>query len=337
MALPKLEGEVDVEYEEGLDGHRDYFITWLVSTPDKWIGPHLVMQTPGLPTPGTGWTFGPTAEQDARENDVYAVCQRYAKIVPKIDGGPNYWWLVRQQFSTRPYERPSMLGNEYTTPFNEKPKIRGSFVKKTEEGVYARTIYCVADGGFYGMRSNLIRNTAWQRFSGKQVEFERNCPRILIQMNFIDHGNNITFMQRWIDHVNEDVMWGYVARSVKLEDVSFERMCYAQDQFFFVANLEFEIDERYDPIADNYYSGHDRRILNYGDDQIRASGSVDNPSHVETVRKIPDREKSRVILDQNGRPWIGTVADASVTPPYVNVEYWGEADFVTELGIPATI
>jgi hypothetical protein len=332
-----LEGEVDIEYEEGTDGHRDYFLTWLVITDSKWTGPHRVSQCPGLPTPGTQWTFGPDNESEGSEGDIYAVCQRYMKIVPKVTNAPNYWWLVRQQFSTRPFERPNGSGKEYTTPITEEPRIRGAFTKKTEEAVTARSVSCVEDGVDYPMRSNLIRNTAWQRFTGKQVEFDRGVPRVIISMNVIDHGNNLVYFHSLINHVNDDALWGFVARTIKLDDVSFEKMYFGEDTPFFVANLEYEIDERYDPIEDTYYSGHDRRLVNYGDHTLITNGSPNNPLHNMATRNIADKERNRIILDNTGAAWTGNVAEANVQVPYINVEYWPETNFVGELGVPAIL
>src|SRR5262249_8956749 len=154
------------------------------------------------------------------------------------------------------------------------------------------------------------------------VEFDNSFSRVTVQMNVSDQGNNVSYYETFKDCVNDDVMWNFIARSVKLDDITYERMVYGQDQFFFVVNLEFGVDERWDPVEEVFYSGHDRRIVNYGDEVLIENGDKNNPLHYESYRKVPDREKGKVLLDQEGKPWKGDVSEGNVNPPYVVAEYF---------------
>lgn len=332
-----LLGEVDVEFELNLDGHRDFFVTWLVETDNKWVGPSMVLNCPGLPTIGTAWKFGP--EGSYLESDEYAICQGYAKVTPKVTAAPNFWWLIRQQFSTRPFDRLNDIW--WTTPFVEKEKVRGSFVKKTEEGVFAKEVYCVENGIRVDMLSSIIRNTSWQQFKGKNVEFDRSIPRVLISKNIPDQGNNILFYQSAINHVNEKAMWGFEPRTVKLDDVSLDRMVYGNGQYFFVVNFEFEIDQIYDHIEKRFYSGHDRRIANEGTKEIISENSdKDNPAHFKAIKAIPDRERSKSYLTSGGKAidrLTSGVIGGTAWPTYINVEYLPSTDFILKFGIPGDI
>lgn len=324
--VARLLGEVDVELTlDENTGHRDYDLTWLIETDNRWTGPYSVMHCPGLPQPGDAWSFGPYGAQNY-EVDPFAYCQGYMKVRPrKVKEGPVFHWEVLQKFSTRPFERPNGVDYEYTTPFAEFPRCKGSFVKTTEEKHRDR----------FG---KLICNSSFDRFSGKLAEFPVSKPQVVVSLIWSSLGEQL--VAPYVDCVNDRYLWGFPPRMVLLSNVGWERLVMRVDTWIYVVTLEFDIDMRFNVDAtgldDLFRSGHDRELVNISEKVLIPGGNLNNPTHFKPYRTLPDREKSKIILNLDGTLWQPTTPEEANHPPTWRFEVAEEANFF-QLGIPAEI
>src|SRR5690606_20598511 len=120
-----LLGRIDWGVQRADDGHRDYFIKWLVEAPSTAYGPQSISFTPGLPQIGAPWTFG-------TDNDAWAFCTPAWSIAPRnASQQRSQYWVVTQPFTTRPMWR--CQDTHIENPLLEPPRLSGSYVKYVKE------------------------------------------------------------------------------------------------------------------------------------------------------------------------------------------------------------
>jgi len=202
-------------------GHRTYNVTWHVLADGK-EGPGVVMEATGLPTIGSVWNF-------FGELDPWAFCTPYLKVRPVKQGHASVQagrdktlWLVDQKFSTLPLERCNDTSIE--NPLAEPDQISGSFV--TRSFLYDRD-----------RNDNPIKTISFERV---QVEYPRGYPTVQITQNKL----SLPLSQYSEAHnsVNELSMWGLDPRTIRLDNISWERRLYATCFYYYPTTFEYDID-----------------------------------------------------------------------------------------------
>lgn len=331
MAAVVKDGVYSWEGSRDKDGHRRFVVEHLVqaATTD---GPYIVMNAPGLPSIGSYWLFD-------SDSDVWAFCTPVCKVSihKERKGDPNRWWVVEQEFTTRPMIRCQDFNIE--DPMLEPDRVSGSFVKYTVEAAFDR----------FG---ELVKSSSHEMFRGPQVEFDRNRPTVRIEQNRANL--ELSLFASMIDTVNDATLWGLGARRVKLSNASWERKVYGVCGFYYVRTFDFDID----------YNTFDRDLLDEGTKALnghwdpdnghweldRIGGQPPNPANPQHFSRYKDRngENARVILDGTGRPAdsiveLGTASSTSTstgTDPSgpaatYHLEYYPESNLLL-LGIPTS-
>jgi hypothetical protein len=109
-ATEVIPGAKDWELTRDSDGHRQYLLTIQVKSPDGKAGPAQVIQTPGLPRPGSLWII------DNADIDVWAWCHWDATIRRRNKDGLSELWDCTYTFSTRPMFGPPQSDTEGEDP-----------------------------------------------------------------------------------------------------------------------------------------------------------------------------------------------------------------------------
>lgn len=289
------------------DGFVTFTLKQQVQT-DYEDGPWVAMNTPGLAAIGSPWAYG---------NDFHpwVFCTPYMKCDPRISNEPNRFWDIEQRFTNKPVGRCS--DTEVEDPLMEPDRIAGSFVKRVEEALQDR-------------HGDLLKYSSHEPITGPQTEFDHSYPTVVISQNVQDL--QLDLLAQCIDNVNSGSIWGLPSRTVKLSNVSWERVVFGQCGYFFTRTLEFEID----------YRTFDREIFDMGsralwgewDDKgwsLKKIGNrmpdPDNPQH---FRRYQDRAGNYTIayLDGAGKP-IENEADRVSK----FLEYYQEIDFFI-FGVP---
>lgn len=334
------------------EGHREYKAKFLVEA-DTTDGPANVLQTAGLPVPGSAWQFG-------GDVDAWAFCRPNATVLPfqAKEGEPHKFWTVELTYSTRPLKR---CGDEQVEdPLLEPQRLSFGFFKTKEEATTDR----------FGVA---ILNSAHEVLRGPQVEFDWGYPTVVIEQN-------VPLLQYELlaalkNTVNANTLWGFPPRTIRLADAAGEEKYHGLCQRYYTRKFTFEIRYSYRFTADGelVHDSWDRDVLDEGTKVLNGrwgSGSgetsgwiverlsdgtipdPDNPSH---FIRLKDRngENMRGVLDGHGRPvdvsgvttgtnifWTGTSSladeESDDEPGTIHVEFYEEADFLL-LGIPALI
>lgn len=305
-----IQGQTKWEMSRDSEGHREYRVTHKVLANPK-DGPANVLQCPGLPVPGSFWSFD-------NDSDLWATCRWDAKVTPVITDEPNMVWEVEQTFSSKAPDTKNCKTTQVEDPLLEPPKVSGSFVKYTEEAVLDR----------FG---NFITNSAFEQMRGSQVEFDRNRPTIKIEQNVPTAYLAYQLPSQMVDTVNNDTLWGFPRRTIKLSSASWERKFQGECSVYYTRTLEFDINIHTDQITGEQSSGWDKELADIGhkvlcghwsdakdawilDEPFTGAGSPDpqNPRH---FIKFKDREgqPGEVVLDGAGKPAGVVVIGAPVT------------------------
>jgi hypothetical protein len=290
------EGDTDAE------GHRTYNVEWLVES-DITDGPANVMQTPGLPIPGVVWQIKSDIDQWA-----FCLATKSAKRVqgPK-EGSPVFLWSVSQQFSTKPPQRQRCQDNKIEDPLLEPPEISIGYNKYTEEATH-------------DLWSIPITNSAYEPIRGPQVEFDKNRGTIKIKQNVASYFQGVLLPSRFIDCVNDRMLWGIPPRCIKLSTAPADRKFYGQCSVYWARSLEFEVDlETYD----RYILDEGTKVLHgrwdsTGDwELIDIDGEAPNPFNPKHFDQFKDKngENCRVVLNGAGLP-AGVVTTRRSPPVY---------------------
>lgn len=312
-----LKGRIDWSMQRDKEGHRDYTIRWYCVSDDPLDGPERAFFTPGLPAIGSAWSFG-------NDSDAWAFCWPTTRVTPVNTKEPQTQWIVEQLFSTRPLSRCQDTSIE--DPLSEPDRIGGSFVKYTKEVTKDRN-------------GAALKSSSHEMLRGPIVEFDHNRPTVSIEKNLVTLP--LATFAPMVDTVNDAVLWGLPARTIKLSNVSWQRKLYGTCTFYYVVSYEFDVD----------YSTFDRIAMDEGVKCLAGHTAVDeagdgldpdgidpdtgaayklNPKRFVVYKDI-NGENTRCLLDGDGVP----LKDGA-SPHEIDIEYYTESNFLT-LGIPSSL
>lgn len=327
------------------DGHRTYKIKHLVGGPSN-NGPALALQTSGLPTVGSYWSFG-------ADVDVYAYCKQDATVTPVLsDGDLNEFFEVEQTFTTKGDEK-FCKDEQFEDPLTEPQKVSGGFQKFMAEGLFDR----------FGHR---ILNSAWEQIRGPQNEWDESRPSVKIEQNVAVLQYDM--VSQMVDTVNGNTLWGFPPRTIKLSNFTWEKKFYGTCYYYYTRTFEFDIfyrrragvDASGTSTSDAVYTGDyddwDREIGDEGTKVLsghwspttgawvldNVGGAAPDPGNPAHFQRFQDRKGNtgRVLLNGYGLPidtTIGTGTGTFTTEDIgsILVEKYGESEFLL-LGIPTS-
>lgn len=318
-------GHIDWDLDQDKDGHRDYSVTWLVAASTPSDGPQQVRQAFGLPAIGDPWLIG-------FDDDPWAFCWPDAKCTPLNTKEPNYFWTVKQKFSTRPLRRCQDTPIE--DPLLEPYKISGSYVKYRREAQRDKN----------GLP---IKYTSHERIRGAEVEYEEPFPTVVISFN--SASSQLPFFGPVMGHLNSEDMWGLGARRILLNEVEWERKVYGRCNYYWWTQYTFEVDDSED--GDLF----DRRIANVGSMCLKGTSpgspfkatpytavstdpydpdatrlAYENPKNFEAYVDLQGH-RQRVYLNRYGIPLVPGDEDYH----YIEVKKHKESDLLV-LGVPSS-
>lgn len=303
-------------------GHREYKLGHKVDGHKK-DGPANVLQTPGLPLPGSLWIID-------FDIDVWAYCTHEARVNPKLgeDEGPNTVWDVEQVFSTKPEKR--CQDTQFEDPLLEPIKIRGSTNTYQEEGTVDRFGYA-------------ITNSSYEQIRGPQNEWDAGRDVIVIEHNVAVLNHSLCTSMR--HHVNDRTMWGYPARTIKMSDFTWSEHYYGTCHKYFTRVFTFEIRQE----------GWDRDVMDEGTKALKGhwdingdwqlefiGGSVPSPHNPAHFIRITDVNGNpmRSLLDGAGKPLnvsVDTGTGTAGAPVGINIQKYHNANFFLLGRIPTVI
>jgi hypothetical protein len=302
-------------------GNRTYRIKHRIKA-DVTDGPANVIQTPGLPVPGSLWLI------DA-DSDIYAWCRYDAVVTPVVENEPNEYWDVEQTFSTEPldYRTCACKTSDFQDPLLEPPKVSGTYSRYTVEASKDRF-------------NSAIVTSSHEQIRGPQVEFDEARPTIKIEQNLPTLFLAGTLPNLMINTVNDRPIWGYARRMAKLAGVAWTRAFYQNCLCYFQRTLEFEIN------VDTW----DRKILDEGQKVLSgewnlstgnwrlkdlAPGVHPNPSNPAHFVGFSDRfgRPIRAVLDGNGLPAGVTVEATAAQAQAIGDVVTGTGTVTEETGI----
>jgi hypothetical protein len=293
-------------------GHRDYSIEWLVEVTDVNDGPVIVMEAFGLPRVGNPWVFG-------NELDPWAFCHPDWVVTPRYRDQPGDQWVVEQVFSTRPLRR--CQDETIQDPLMEPPRVRGKFSRYQRAPTKDR-------------HGKAIQSSSLERYKGPEVEFDHNRPGVTIEITSL-FLPNVVFSQV-IDSVNDREMWGNPYRTVKLSDISWQRLLYGTCSYYFVVTYDFEIRRGDD--------GWDPDLVDEGTRYLKPWLDPDAPDGYGTAATNKDNPKNFIqcaddvgnVIPKcqlNGK---GQQIGEKDSQNFIRVEYYPEFNFY-ELGVPTNL
>lgn len=351
------------------DGHRDYTLTFRIKADSPRQGPdRILVETPGLPLPGTTWTAYNVAIGNTFCLDDWAWCRMDADIQPvrKPDDGPNEHWDITFLFSTRPPGRneawQNPAGQQFDNPLDtpDKPTgdtkdtgIGGTFVKKQTEAKIARFVRIVeSDGSVVRTFSyQPIVNSSYEQVRGHAVEFDESHGKISIEQNVLSL--QWALMQQMIDGVNSVTMWGLPVRAVKFQNATWDRKFYTGGFIYYNRKLEFETSVKKNALG-SLVGGWDKELSDEGTKVLLGKWNSD-PNSALYLKYVleptvdynsPTIGQFQKFLDVNGHPTktllngrgypVGGDSALSTVPGRIEVQKYEEFNFLTSLGVPAS-
>lgn len=310
-------------------GYRTFKIVWRIRT-SFTEGPNAVLDCPGLPVPGSPWSF-----DDDFNLSVWCLPKMGVKPIVSVEGDPCNLWDLEQSFSNKPPPASQQQGcqdQSIDDPLLQPQKVSGSFVKYQEEATYDR----------FG---EPIDTSSFEQIRGAQNEWDANRPSVVVEQNVATLG--IEVFAPMIDSLNMFALWGVPARYVKLSDAKWEKKFYGLCYVYYTRTFTFDINYRgFDrdfldegtKVLHGHWGGEGQWVLDEIDGQ---TPDYLNPSHYDRF-KDKNGENCKVILNGFGIPSgveygtsEGTTSDSGA-PGSIHVEKYFEADFLL-LGIPTTL
>lgn len=351
MAVLIREGQTHWSGEMDSEGHREYTIRWLIESDNGLDGPANVMTCPGLPLPGAWWLVD-------NDVDIWAWCRFNKKVAPAPgyeEGEPVYWWVLEQTFSTKFTKQESSAGggggggNQQSpdkNPLLEPMKVSGSTVQRQIKGIFDR-------------HDVDILNSAFELIDDPVNEWDDNLSEITIEQNVPDlQLGLVSLLMRRGGVVNSVPMWGVNARCVHLKSWTWSKEFYGFGFVYYKRKFTFQVNE----------ATFDKELLDQGTMALRGQWDMraDSPTFRQYVLapdirddpfaysnplnfikyKDPHGENAKVILNGFGRPYdpgtktsieTGTGTGPDTEKGRVNIQYYGEANLVVLLGLPAIL
>lgn len=205
------------------------------------------MACPDLPLPGSPYQFTPPVA----ESDEWAWCTFGADVEPVVQGENCEYYDVTFTYTTRPYVGQTGVGwpatgegnpggggappggeptrcndQQIQNPLLEPVKIHGASTTYTEQGQEDR----------FGRP---IRNSAHQLVKGPNNEWDANRSGFTVEQNWptLDY----PLCKKLENRVNQDPIWGFPARSVKLSRFTWRLNLWGTCFFYFTRIFEFEV------------------------------------------------------------------------------------------------
>lgn len=296
--MPVLLGMLGWEGERDEIGHRTYRVQWLVSTALA-DGPSVLFAFTGtgnLPSIGDSWIFG-------NDNDSWARCWPNWKCTPvNVRGEPTDLWVVEQTFTTKPIQRCQTTTIE--DPLSEPFRLSGTFVQYTREAV--------AD-----MDGNAIRNSAFGRITGPEVEVDASRPTVRVGFNISTLP--LATITSYLHQVNDSTLWGVAPRCVKFSNMTWQRNLYGTCTFYYSVDYDFDIR----------FETFDSNIHDFGTSELLPGGTEGTPDHYAASK---DRRGENRLIPLNGH---GRIWDGTGTHPSILVKFYKQANLL-DLGIPSS-
>lgn len=351
MACVLEGGAIDMSAEVDENAARTYKVTWQVRSTTGLDGPANVLQTPGIPIPGTMWNY-------LSDVDVWAWCRPECSVRRHRNDNsqdPIFLWEVEQTFSTkRPSreqaERQRPPDQQPQDPIGQPPRVSGRSFGQSEEIAFDRN-------------GNRILTSAREPIRGPSVTFDYTRDQVVIEMDVA--ALQLSLCRSMVNTVNDATLWGSSRRFIRLSEFSWSYQYYGSAFLYYTRRFVFDIYGRYDPTRislanpTGYVSGWDRRIpdegtlvlrgqwernpnlATYGTYRIPAGLTIETagPGDIIAFQDFHGNPTT-VLLDGHGRPWdalgqtTGTTGDDD--QGFIDIEHYQESNFLL-LGIPATI
>lgn len=330
--LPRINNDVQRAWSVTRDaeGHRTYKVTHRIQGDRDTDGPLAVLECPGLPEPGTIWDEGGMV-------DDWAFFSQEAEVVQVGKTTDNQYWDVTQVASTKPTVDCVTLGRQ--DPLTYPDRVNVETINYSQEQAFDR----------FG---DLIVTSAWEQIRGPQVEFDAHRLQVTIEQN--SAAMELDLVLSLMHHLNDGVMWGFPARTVKLSGFKAEPKYGPLCQKYFVRRFTFDVATDFD-----------RCVLDEGTKVLRGAWDRDpisptygtyviakaNPFNPLSVAPDPNNprdfvrykdwhgENSRAILNGHGVPWDPfnlTTGTADDNPGMNCIEYYSQGNLFL-LGVPLSI
>ncbi len=332
MAFLHTDKPVSVTLNRDEDGYREYKVAWIVFAQVN-EGAFDVLNCPGLPLPGSAWTFHGSP-------DPWVWCRPQTSVRVRADRGGDspradkpLPYDVEQTFSNKPEKRCHELSIE--DPVLQPPKISGSYVQYQEEATL-------------DMFGRPIVSSSWEQIRGQQVEFDANRPTVEIDMNVSIF--SLPDLASRLDTLNDAVLWGLLPRMIKFSRLQWQRLVYGLCYVYYNLRLGFDVnyktfdrivpDEGQKVITGHWHPTQDVYLI----DNI--GGLPADPMNPAHFMRAVDRTGNPITipLDGYGRPAgtkVNYTAFASGLDPFcteignVLVMKYPESNFL-QMGIPST-
>jgi hypothetical protein len=238
LGLHTWSGDIDSE------GHRTYKLVWRIRTLTS-EGPATVFQCPGLPTPGSLYLI-------SADVDLWAWCLQGLGVRPEKEGEQNEYWRVEQSFSTKPpsSDKQRCNTNPIEDPLLEPPKIGGSFVQKTEEGIKDRFGNPITTSSHEQIRG---QSNEWDADGGDSVNIEMNVADLNLGL--------LAQMKNWL---NDAPLWGLPSRCIKFSRYTWGIVYNGSCSHYYTWHLEFEVNR----------NGFDRDLLDEGTKALKGHWDI---------------------------------------------------------------
>lgn len=326
-----IEGQSRWYASRDSDGHREYHIFHklrLDDDPGNEEGPATAFNVPGLPLPGSLWSFGD-------DIDLQAVCQWDANVRQMVDERTKFY-EIEQIFSTKRHKycvgvgaTGTALWNPADDPLNAPAIVTGNFVKYTEE----KTLN--SDG-------TSITNSAFERIRGQLAEFD--ASRLVIRIRINEATLGLPAKLALIDTINGDTMWGFGAGRIKLSNITWDQWYVGDCNCYYEVEYEFEMNENgfFRSVADEgtkALNGEWNKTTGVWD-LININGSPPSPTNPTHFRRITDLRGNpmRVTLNGAGIPATTLTGTGSGAAGEIIIDPYPVSDFFSEIpGLPNSI
>ena len=280
------------------EGHRDYLLTWLITTDDGDDGPETVLSAPGLPSIGTAYSFG-------NDSDTWAFAYPRTKV-RRVTNKPNdrKRWFLDQTFSTRPLNRCQTAAIE--NPLLEPAKISGSGLK------YLRKYTEDKDG-------DPLLSSSGERYIGNEVQEADYRLAIQIEFNAASFPGSSILDALKNNPWNSTTMWGFAVETVRLTEFDFEKLYYGVCTAYY--RLKFGLE-----IGGSYYT----RVPDEGT-MCFTGTDPNNPKHYEKCKDANGENIGKVLLDGSGN-----ILTDVTSPVFNQFELKGSSNLLA-FGLPASI
>jgi hypothetical protein len=294
-----IKGPISAFLQQDAYGYREYKLKWLIESNDTNDSVFTAIHTPGLPIVGTAWLFG-------NDSDVWVWCRRDGQVTQIVEAEPNRHFFVEQMFSNKPPEFRNQICQDTVVenPILEPQKIRGGFVRHTQEAAFDR----------FG---NQLLTSSHEQIRGAQVEFDLSRDQVHIEQNVATL--DLALCESMKDTVNTAPLWGLPERTIKLSNFNWERKFYKSCLLYYTRMFDFEVlyhVNQFTGITENW----DRDVADEGTKVLNGKFGTDGHWHIQpinTMGTLPDANnplhfirfqdktgnQARVLLNGHGLPY----------------------------------